>query len=88
MLVKFVDALIAAATNLQIFVSLSSTETEYVVLNEAVKTIVWLKSVFAELWVRQELPCIFQDSISCIKLAIGGAAKHFGKRKRIDIKHN
>lgn len=40
MIIKFGNAAIAAATDLQTCVSLSSTETEYVALIESVKTVI------------------------------------------------
>lgn len=52
MKIKFGDVVVAGPTNLQKFVSLSSPAMEYVALNDAVKVIVWLWAVLAELGVK------------------------------------
>lgn len=47
-------SVIAAMTNSQNFVSLSSMEAEYVALAEDVKTIVWLRNELLELGVHKD----------------------------------
>lgn len=88
MIVKFGHAVIGAVANLQNCVSLSSTEAEYVALTEAVKTVIWLNNVLKELGVPQNPPQIFQDNVGCMEWVHGGTAKHFNKRKHIDLKHH
>lgn len=73
LLVSLGDLVVAAATSLKC-VRVSSTESEYVSLYEAVKSIVWLEGVLAKYEVKQESPCIFQDNISFIEQTVGKAA--------------
>lgn len=64
MRIKSGDAVIDAMTNLKSCASLSPTEAEYSALTEAVKTIVWLKTVLLALGVDQNSSHIFQDNVN------------------------
>lgn len=67
MIVKFGNAVIVAATNLKICMSLSFSEAEYVALTESIKTVIRFKNVLRELGVSQAAPRVFQDNVGYVK---------------------
>lgn len=87
LLLKYGNAVVAAATDFQKYVRLSSTEAEYVVLSEAAKTILWFRDVLHELCIEQKSTKIHQDSSRCIECATGGAGRRLYKRDLIDGEH-
>lgn len=87
MLVKFGGAVFVLTTTLQKCVTHSSTESEYVSMSKAVRTLVWLRNVLEELGVKQKCLQVLQNNIGCIEWAVGGAVRHVSKRKHIENKH-
>ncbi|XP_047941793.1 secreted RxLR effector protein 161-like [Salvia hispanica] len=55
-------------SQLQHIVALSTTESEYIAITEAMKEAVWLKGVLSELKFVNETPTVFSDSQSAIQL--------------------
>ncbi|KAL4018000.1 hypothetical protein IC575_021587 [Cucumis melo] len=70
--------------NLQPVVALSTTESEYISLGEAVKEAVWLKRIVGELLSQEFIPIIHCDSQSAIHLAKNPS--HHERSKHIDVK--
>ncbi|KAL0537750.1 hypothetical protein IC582_026735 [Cucumis melo] len=70
--------------NLQPVVALSTTESEYISLGEAVKEAVWLKRIVGELLSQELIPIIHCDSQSAIHLAKNPS--HHERSKHIDVK--
>lgn len=87
-LILYGDAILAATTNLQDCASLSSTKAVHLALAEVIKTLIWLGSMLDEHGIKQYAWTIFQDDNGCLEWATAGAAKHFNKRKSIDVKQN
>lgn len=87
-LVRYGKAPIYASSSLQKSVSLSSAEAEYVALSEACRVIAWLRQVLNELGIRQNPTNVAQDNTGSISWAEGGAAKHFSRRKQIDLRYH
>lgn len=69
-------------------ISLRSTEAEYIALAEGGRIITWLRQVMDELDIKQGTIKIYQDNNGTIEWANAGNAKHFTRRKHIDIKYN
>ncbi|XP_047961394.1 secreted RxLR effector protein 161-like [Salvia hispanica] len=55
-------------SQLQYIVALSTTESEYIAITEAMKEAVWLKGVLSELKFLNNSPTVFSDSQSVIQL--------------------
>ncbi|XP_042038299.1 secreted RxLR effector protein 161-like [Salvia splendens] len=71
-------------SQLQHIVALSTTESEYIALTEAMKEIVWLKGVLSELKFVKFSPTVFSDSQSSIKLCKNNVFRD--KTKHIDVR--
>ena len=67
-------------------VSLSTTEAEYIVANEAGKEMLWLKRFIQELGLRQDEYVVFCDSKSAIDLSKN--ATYHCRTKHIDIRYH
>lgn len=80
--------MVAESTGLQKYISLNSTEAEYVALSKAAKTGLWLRRVCTELGLEKISPRISQYNNGFIELANGRAMRHLNKRKDITIKRN
>jgi hypothetical protein len=66
-------------------VTLSSTEAEYTALAHAAREVVWLRNLFAELYLPQELPTIlYGDNQSA--LAIARDPQYHARSKHFDIR--
>lgn len=63
------NAILKAATGLEKCVRLSLTGVEYLVLGDAVKTIIRLRNVVNKLSVEQVALTIFQDNNRCLEWA-------------------
>ncbi|KAL4011721.1 hypothetical protein IC575_028783 [Cucumis melo] len=70
--------------NLQPVVALSTTESEYISLGEAIKEAVWLKRIVGELLSQEFIPIIHCDSQSDIHLMKNPS--HHERSKHIDVK--
>jgi hypothetical protein len=71
----------------QSLIALSSTESEYIALSECVREVLWFRSFMCELGHSQRGPTsIFQDNLSCIKIAQDPSVSD--RTKHIDIKHH
>ncbi|KAL4018602.1 hypothetical protein IC575_022202 [Cucumis melo] len=70
--------------NLHPVVALSTTESEYISLGEAVKEAVWLQRIVGELLSQEFIPIIHCDSQSAIYLAKN--PYHHERSKHIDVK--
>ncbi|KAA0043220.1 Retrovirus-related Pol polyprotein from transposon TNT 1-94 [Cucumis melo var. makuwa] len=70
--------------NLQPVVALSTTESEYISLGEAIKEAVWLKRIVGELLSHEFIPIIHCDSQSDIHLMKNPS--HHERSKHIDVK--
>ena len=55
-------------SQLKHIVALSTTESEYIAITEAMKEVVWLKGVLSELKFVKDSPTVFSDSQSAIQL--------------------
>ena len=55
-------------SQLQHIVALSTTESEYIAITEAMKEAIWLKGVLSELKFLVHIPSVFSDSQSAIQL--------------------
>ncbi|KAG7598335.1 Reverse transcriptase RNA-dependent DNA polymerase [Arabidopsis suecica] len=73
-------------SGLQRVVALSSTESEYMSLTEAVKEAVWLKGLLKEFGYEQKKVEIFCDSQRAIALAKNNV--HHERTKHIDVKYH
>jgi hypothetical protein len=71
----------------QVTVALSSAEAEYVAASEAVRSIIWLRSILAEIGFEQKGPTtVFENNNACI--AIGSNLETKERSKHIDIKYH
>ena len=73
-------------SKIQSFVSLSTTEAEYVAATEASKEIIWLQRFLDELGKKQELGRLYSDNQSAIHLAKNSA--FHSKTKHIQFKYH
>lgn len=87
-IIRYGNALIYATSSLQECVSISSTEAEYVALSEGCKVIAWLRQVLSEFNIVQDGTKVFQDNKGAIDWVNGGPAKHFSRRKHVDIRYH
>lgn len=71
---------------LQKVVALSTTEAEYMSLNEAVKEAIWLKGLLKDFGYEQKTVEIFCDSQSAIALSKNNV--HHERTKHIDVKYH
>jgi hypothetical protein len=78
-------ALISWMSRRQVTVAMSSTESEYLALGDAVKEAIWLKGIVSELTGRnQNAVRIYGDNQGCLKLAENDA--YHSRTKHIDIR--
>ncbi|GKV32746.1 hypothetical protein SLEP1_g41331 [Rubroshorea leprosula] len=73
-------------SKLQKSVSLSTTEAEYVALSEAGKEIVWMKTFFEELGLKQERFVLFCDNQSAIYLSKN--PQFHSRTKHVDLRYH
>jgi len=78
------DNVVSWKVALQPVVALSTTESEYISVGEAVKKAVWLKRIVGELLSQEFIPIIRYDSQSAIHLAKNPS--HHERSKHIDVK--
>ena len=71
---------------LQAAVILSTIETEYMALTEAVKEVIWLQGLVGDLGLHQGQAIVFYDSQSAICLA--KYQVHHEKTKHIDVRYH
>ncbi|KAM6585079.1 hypothetical protein CsatB_012081 [Cannabis sativa] len=71
---------------LQPVVALSTTESEYVAVTEAIKEAIWLKGLLDELKLLDEEPTIYSDSQSCIHLCKNPV--FHDRTKHVEIKYH
>lgn len=69
-------------------IALSSSEAEYMALSDAAKLVSWICQVVNELSIKQRSIVIHQDNNGAIEWAEEGSARHFYRRKHIDILHH
>ena len=74
-----------AKSTKQIMIAVSSTESEYIALYEAVLEIIWLRYLLADMGHPQTEPTVvYEDNESCIQIAEGAGSlqrtKHFTRR--------
>ena len=68
-------------------VAQSSTEAEYIALDEALKELLWLKQLILDFKVElDEVPTIFEDNQSCIALAENKGYR--ARSKHIDVRYH
>ncbi|KAG2736889.1 hypothetical protein G9P44_000979 [Scheffersomyces stipitis] len=85
--VKFGGGLISWKSKKQAIVATSTTEAEYIALAEAVKEVLWLRTLFGELQIPLTLPIgIHEDNVSCIKLSEHPTVH--SRTKHIDIRYH
>ena len=71
----------------QVTVALSSAEADYVAASEAVRSIIWLRSILAEIGFEQKgATTVFEDNNACI--AIGSNLENKERSKHIEIMHH
>lgn len=68
--------------------ALSSLESEYMALAETARGIRWLRKITHELHTRQQSNIIHEDNHNSIGSSEGGKARHFTRRKHIDIRQD
>ncbi|KAL1189497.1 Retrovirus-related Pol polyprotein from transposon TNT 1-94 [Cardamine amara subsp. amara] len=73
-------------SRLQKVVALSTTEAEYMSLNEAVKEAIWLKGLLKDFGYEQKSVEIFCDSQSAIALSKNNV--HHERTKHVDVKYH
>ncbi|KAL1190989.1 Retrovirus-related Pol polyprotein from transposon TNT 1-94 [Cardamine amara subsp. amara] len=73
-------------SRLQKVVALSTTEAEYMSLNEAVKEAIWLKGLLKDFGYEQKSVEIFCDSQSAISLSKNNV--HHERTKHVDVKYH
>ena len=73
-------------STLQATVSLSTTEAKYMILAEAIKEVIWLKSLFTELGQEQDDIVVHCDSRSAIHLSKDQMFRE--RTKHIDVKYH
>lgn len=87
-LLRFGNAEIHVISKKKNSIALSSTKAEYSALREGRTIAAWLGRVLEELCVHQSPTVIARDNSGAIEWVVRGPAKHFARRKHIDIKHN
>lgn len=80
------EALTHATSFAQKRLTFSSTKSESVVLMEGCVHISWLRQVFQELYVAQNATVAYRDNSGSLSSAQVGPAKHFARRKHIDVR--
>lgn len=79
------NEIIFTSSTIQKSISLSATESKYVTFSEESKIIKWLRNVTEELGLKQHTTVMCQDNIGSIEWAQGRKAKHYSRRKHIDV---
>ncbi|MCO5566777.1 hypothetical protein L7F22_020457 [Adiantum nelumboides] len=73
-------------SRLQVCVTQSTTEAEYVAASEACKEAIWLGRLVTDLGIKEETPMLHCDSQSAIQLA--HTAVYHSKTKHVDVKYH
>jgi hypothetical protein len=82
---KYMGGAISWMSQRQKSIALSTTEAEFMAASEAAKEIIWLSRLFAEITSLSEVPVLFMDNLSAVKLSKNPA---FHKRsKHIEVRH-
>lgn len=86
--IRYENAIVFANSTHQKYVSLSSTETEYIVLFEGCRIIVCFRQILSELHCTQDRTVVYQDNNGAIEWATQGAGKWYLRRKHVDIRYH
>jgi len=86
--IKYGNATIYTTSILQKCTALSSTEAEFIALNEGSRTITWIRRVLEEFGINQKPTIVYQDNAGSIVWATGNVASQFAKRKHVDIRYH
>jgi len=70
----------------QIYVSLSTTEAEYIAAGSSCSQLVWMKQMLEEYDVKQDVLTLYGDNLSFINIS-KNPIQH-SKTKHIDIRHH
>lgn len=76
------------ASSLHKYVSLSSTDSEYVALSEGCKIIAWMRQVLFELNCPQRSTAVYQDSNGALERLTGGLLERILRKKHVDVRHH
>ena len=86
--IRYGDAVVSFSSTLQKCIALSSSEAEYVAMSEAVKNVVWLRRVLAELDIPQDPTEVYEDNSGALKWATGHVAEDFRRSKHIELRYH